>query len=276
MREKVRFLVVAQKAWLLLRARVGIYALYGLGFFCLIILPHLFFAPYDPEVDTFPTQVAFSVLINLTLVMTLHLSMQHFTIASCRNTTSFFSQRVVATFFKYLLAGFAMGAIALISMVISGIPFAVVLLTGVFDTSAPSIPGIILLLLSWLVMIVGTFIPVLRLWPIFPAIAMADDWSYTEAWRMTKGYTWKLLLMMFAFMVPHILLGIIMEVAWGDLQGQVVLFNAVYTGVSAVFAVLFTVYYGVLYQDLLTGYRGATASAVEPDFILDDGDDVER
>lgn len=270
MEEKVRLLDVARKAWLLLSARSGIYALYGLAFFCLLFLPHLLFASYDPEVDAFPALAFYSGLVSLAMLMALSISLQHFSIASCRNATTFFPQRGVAAFFKYLLVSIVLVAIGLISIIIAGLPFAGVLLSGVADSPDTALLGGLLLGVTGLGMCLGGMIPPLRLAPVLPAIAMGDDWDYGKAWRMTKGYTVKLVLLFFLFMAPPLLFGMFWGLVWGDPQNDPALFNAVNSAFSVVITIVFTVCFGVLYQKLLEASERSGS-----DFILEDAESTE-
>lgn len=268
--EKVKFLDVARKTWLMLSARATIYGGYATTFFCLLFLPHLLFAPYDPEVDAFPTFAVVSGLINLVLLMATSLSMQHFTIASCRNATSFFPERKVATVARYTMTTIVLVFITMAAMTISGMPLFAVLASGMMDNGG--ILGLALIVACGILAGFG-IVPGIRLSMILPAIAIGDEYGYKRTWRMTKGYTLKLLCLTVAMLIPSVVLGLIWGIIWGSPDNDPVLFNGVNSAFSVVTSIIFGSYYGILYQDLVTSYDGAAAAESESEFGFENEDD---
>ena len=272
--EKIRFWVVARKAWLLLTARAQYFGLYGLSLYLLLLLPVLLFEPYDPQSTEAPLQPMIVGLVNLTLVVALNISLLHFTIASCRNATSFFGSRPISIYFRYLLASFAVAAIGMIAMIFAGLPAFGVFASGMLENPEMNTPGMILLIVTGLIAFCGGSIPPIRFGAVLPAIAMGDKYSYSRAWQMTKGHSGKLVITMFFILLPSLVLGLVWGFIEGDPAESPMLFNLFNYAVSTLTSVVMMVFFGVLYQDLNERYDAMiNPPQAKSDFGFENPDD---
>lgn len=214
----VSFRTVAKKTWLLVAARRKTFLLYAVGMLALYLLGDwLTYSNSSPEGE--PKFTTLDVLLGLLTFFAssaLFISIQHFSILSVRNETSYFRPRPVRVFFQYILTSMAWAAICFIGMIIAALPFAAVYFSDVANNPETAIVGIALLVITALLMFLGGMIPAVRLGAVFPAIAAGDKYNFTRAWAMTKGHTLKILGTNVLFSLPLFTIGAVVPLVIPD------------------------------------------------------------
>ncbi len=205
--ERVGFWNVAGKTWLLIRARAQIFSLYWFGLLAVPLIRNLFFGAQE-EVSTGSVILG---MVGFFLSTGLTFSLYHFVVASCRNATSFLPPRPVQGYFQYLLASLGLAVVCMLAAALAGLPFFGVMLSGIADGGKFVGLGVILLLATGLLMGMGGLIPLLRFGFVLVALAIGDKYDYGRAWRMTTGYTLKMLAALFLGLLPPFAMGVI----WG-------------------------------------------------------------
>jgi len=252
--QKVSMWAAVKKTWLLLNARSGYFAKFALGLLAVNGLYACLQLMSDVPEGEFRLDVAFVGLVYFVGSYLISISLQHFTVSSCRNQTSFFPQRPVMVFFRYLLATIAIGALAMIAAVVFGLPLMGVVFSGILDNPDTLMFGVVLAVFAGLLMGVGSMIPIVRFAVIYPAITVNDNWNYSKAWHMTKGHTGRMVAM--AWIIS--LLSIVVDLIWGVMVGlnnpDVVLEpSATYLIVSSIYrtalGVFINAFLGVVYED---------------------------
>ena len=193
------------------------------------------------------------------------LSLYHFVVASCRNATSFYPPRPVRAYLHYLLASLGLAAICMLSAVVAGLPLFGVLVSGIAEGEANAGLAFLLILLSVLLMVLGGLIPLLRLGFVLVALAIGDKYDYGRVWRMTKGYTLKMLCAIFLGMLPALATGFVWwlvdKASVDSLAFQ--LMDALLTFTCIIFL---SVFWAVLYQELTLREREPEKTGTKFDF----------
>jgi hypothetical protein len=252
--QKVSMWAAVKKTWLLLNARSGYYAKFAMGLLAVNGLYVFLQLMSDVPEGEFRMDVAFVGLVYFIASYLVSISLQHFTVLSCRNQTSFFPQQPVMIFYRYLLATIAIGALALIAAVVFGLPLMGVVFSGILDNPDYGVLGSVLAVFAILIVGIGGMVPIVRFAVIYPAITVNDNWNYSKAWRMTKGHTGRMVAMAWVFSI----LSVVVDLIWGVMVGlnnpDVLLEPSVaYLIVSSIYraalGVCLNAFLGVVYED---------------------------
>lgn len=260
--KRVGFWNVAGKTRLLIKARARVFGLYWLGLLIVPLAQNFFFGTQE-EVST---GSAIMGVASFFLSTALTLSLYHFTVASCRNATSFFPPRPVRTYLQYLLASLGLAVICMLFAVLAGIPFFGVLASGMLDKGTPGALSVLLLAASLLLMIAGGLIPLLRLGYVLVALAIGDKYDYGRAWRMTKGYTLKMLGALFLGLLPPFAAGVVWWLV-DESSVNSVSFRLLDVVLTFTCIMFLSVFWAVLYQELTL--REGEPEESEPGFGFD-------
>lgn len=242
--ERIGFWKVAGKTWLLLRARAGIFLLYWLGLLAIKLICSFFFPSFN-EVSASALVLALALLCAYAAT---GLSLSHFTVLSCRNKTSFFPARPVLACVKY--------ALATLGVLLTGAPAAVlslliifwVLASGILNSGQYALLGLFLFLTAAILGQVGLLVPVLRFGFVTIAISVNEDSGFKRAWRMTRGYTLKLLAAFLLCLLPQAIIEVIIVLfGWSSTHSPLSQLVETLTATTSVF--FLAVFQSVLYLD---------------------------
>lgn len=256
--QKVGFWSEAGKSFLMIKARAGFFGVYALVFFLYGLMSQFLGGDFDPENPEWGG-VWMNFLLGMTVGPALYLSLLHFTMGSCRNETSFFPENRVGAWFRFLLTSIAVSAISGVFGLLGSVPLFVVSVSGMSGNPETAILAIILAIVFFLLSLLCFLVPFMRFSFVLPAVAIGDEYTFSKAWRMTKGYTVKLLVTALLCLGA---IAAVVFVGWviTDLDAEIILTSSLFGAVfNAVFMVWGTVYCCLLYEQFRIRYEAGDA-----------------
>lgn len=261
--EKVSVWAAAKKTLLLLRGRAEHFWKYGVGLLVLQTVSYtneMIAALPDGGVWWLEAIMNLAFFVGSVVLTT---SLIHFSIASCRNTTSFLPERPVLTVFYYVLAMIALSVITFIFMVVCGLPLIGVVMSGLLDKPDTVVLGGGLAFLTGLFALAGGMVPAVRFGVIIPAVCVRDKWNFSLAWQMTKGHTWRLIGAVVLPLLPFFALVMGWGVAYALMNPETpfvpnIPYVAVSIFASAAIGLFMNSFCGVLYEDFRIRYEAMT------------------
>lgn len=258
MADTVSFWNVVGKTRLLLAVRSRYFGLYVLASLVLYSAPYLI-TGVDPFAEESPEKLWLPFLVNMTLLPALSLSLQHFSIESCRNNTSFFPPKPLLSFLRYMLLSIALVFFSGICLIVASIPMFGIWGWGGVDNPETAIYVTVLMYFFGLIAAVVATIPFMRFGPVLPATTVGDECSFSRAWRMTKGHTLKLLVAASLLYIPSLVVGFVGGLFMADGIGWT--FALILYLIDSIAMVVGLAFFSILYEELRLRYDALTANA---------------
>lgn len=273
---KISLLDVARKASLLMAARKGYFYVYaailGGAFMLSYAISSHFIAAFNVEAakDQLDLEAVTPMLTwllgsNTILVITTFLaafSLQHFTIASCRNTTSLFPPRPIKAVFKFLFMTFGLSFGGVTVVVIAFLPVVALLTMGETNTADSANETILYAYAA----VVGVLITALltRLSFRLTAITVDDDSSFKKTWQMTSGHTVRIFLATIALSAPLGVLQLFLPESPDPVTNLLVQpslpLTLLHCALTVATSLALNVYWGIFYQEFKKQHDPANAS----------------
>ncbi|MDD3313071.1 hypothetical protein [Pseudodesulfovibrio sp.] len=209
--ERIRFWGVAGKTRALLLDRAAIFLMYWVLFAAEGLAGEF-------AMDGGGNAVLGSLIYLGTLLVDicLTISLYRFVLSHLRGGRSFYPGRPVGTTGRFLLSSLAILVLCLLFGLLASLPLVAVGASGLPDDSRHLLMGGALQALTGLFLVVVGLLPMLRFGFILPAIVMGDPDGYGRSWRLSRGYTLKMLTSLVLFLLPVLCFGVV----WAMLAGE--------------------------------------------------------
>lgn len=253
--EKVKFADAIRKAWMLLTARKKYYITYGIIMFAVYTLSYFASAQVVAAgidgAEAGMSKMMWIGVITGIIAYILAISMIHFTVISLRNKTSFYPAKPIVSTLKYLLTLFGLIIGGVVAILVAFIPM---LLLPYLGMNLEEGSGQIVLMVWTAIVALVVAANLIRLCFRLTAFTVNDILTLKETWRMTKGYTIKILILFIVVLLPSGLVALLSPQQAPDpttqlmAQPSLALFILT-TIVSVLSAIMLNVSFGVLYEE---------------------------
>ena len=237
--ERIRFWSIAGKAWNLTLDNAQVFFLYWV-----LVVAEAIAGEFATDTVGNETVGAWIYLVTVLVDLGLTISLYRYVLSSLRGGRSYFPDRPVGTFARFLFSLLAIGVLCLLFGILAGLPLFAVGVSGIPDDPRHLLMGSALQVITGLFLVVVGLLPMLRFGFVLPAIVMRDPDSYSRSWRLSRGYTVKLLSALVIFIIPFVVWGII----WGATEtldsvpfrvANCIFASTVSLGMSVFFCVLY-------------------------------------
>jgi len=238
--ERIRFWRVAGKTRALLLDRAAVFLVYWVLFAAEGLVGE--FAMDGGSSAVFGSLIFLGTLL---VDICLMVSLFRYVLSHLRGGRSFYPGRPVGTTGRFLLSSLTILILCLLFGFLARLPWMAVGASGLLDDPRHLLMGGALQAFSGLFLVVVALLPLLRFGFILPSIVMGDPDGYGRSWRLSRGYTVKMLVSLVLFLLPVFCFEVVGEMAAAE---DSALFRVMYILLTATVLLSMYVFFCLLYE----------------------------